>query len=94
MSSQVLMSRSACRSGHVLSQDDGGDAVLLDLAGERYFGLNKVGTRIWQLLEHRTSLQEVHRVLCAEFDAPSDRIERDLLALVEQLHAAGLITLE
>ncbi|MFZ5605944.1 MAG: PqqD family protein [Pseudomonadota bacterium] len=88
------MSRSACRSGHVLSQDDGGEAVLLDLAGERYFGLNTVGTRVWQLLEHRISLQEVHRVLCAEFDAPPERIERDLLALAEQLHAAGLITLE
>lgn len=88
------MSRSVRRSGHVLCQDDGGDAVLLDLAGERYFGLNRVGTRIWQLLETPSSLAAIHGALCAEFDAPTDRIEHDLLALVEQLQSAGLIVVE
>lgn len=88
------MTRSARRSGHVLSQDDGGEAVLLDLAGERYFGLNTVGTRIWQLMSQPITLRELHEALCAEFDASPERIERDLLELVEQLHAAGLITLE
>lgn len=81
-------------AGHVLVQDSGGEAVLLDLAGERYFGLNKVGTRIWQLLAETPSLDEVQGRLCAEFDAPPERIQQDLLALVEQLQAAGLITVE
>lgn len=81
-------------AGHVLAQDSGGEAVLLDLAGERYFGLNKVGTRIWQLLEHTSSLSEVCRVLCSEFDAPPERIEEDLRALIDQLRDAGLITVE
>ena len=81
-------------AGHVLVQDSGGEAVLLDLAGERYFGLNKVGTRIWQLLGETPSLSDVHARLCAEFAAPPERIQQDLLALVEQLQAAGLITVE
>lgn len=81
-------------AGHVLVQDSGGEAVLLDLAGERYFGLNKVGTRIWQLLEYTSSLSEVCRALCSEFDAPPGRIEQDLHALIEQLRDAGLITVE
>ena len=33
----------------VLFQEIGGEAVLLDLASERYFGLDDVGTRIRQL---------------------------------------------
>lgn len=88
------MSRSIQRSGHVLFQDDGGDAVLLDLAGERYFGLNRVGTRVWQLLEAPSTLDAIHRTLCTEFDAPADRIEQDLITLVDQLQAAGLIVVE
>ncbi|WP_374248646.1 PqqD family protein [Thermomonas sp.] len=88
------MSRSVHRSNHVLSQDGDNQAVLLDLAGERYFGLNQVGTRIWQLLGETPSLPDVHARLCAEFDAPPERIQQDLLALVEQLQAAGLITVE
>ncbi len=34
-------------SGEVLQQEVGGEAVLLDLASESYFGLDPVGTRIW-----------------------------------------------
>lgn len=90
----IDMSRSVRRSGHVLCQDDGDEAVLLDLAGERYFGLNRVGARIWQLMEQPTPLRALHAELCVEFDAPAERIERDLLALMARLQDAGLIELE
>lgn len=81
-------------AGHVLVQDTGGEAVLLDLAGERYFGLNKVGTRIWQLLGETSSLEDIQSRLCTEFDASSERIRQDLVTLLGQLSAAGLITME
>ena len=35
-------------SPDVLSQEVNGETVLLDLEGESYFGLNEVGTRVWQ----------------------------------------------
>ena len=38
-------------SDEVLSQEVNGETLLLDLEGESYFGLNEVGTRIWQLLQ-------------------------------------------
>ena len=78
-------------SGEVLVQEVGGEAVLLDLASERYFGLDPVGTRIWQLLADAPSLTQVHATLCGEFDAEPNRIETDLLALVRQLADAGLV---
>ncbi|MBN8262825.1 MAG: PqqD family protein [Xanthomonadales bacterium] len=78
-------------SGEVLMQEVGGEAVLLDLASERYFGLDPVGTRIWQLLADAPSLAQVHAALCDEFDATPERIGEDLLALVGQLSEAGLV---
>ena len=80
-------------SAEVLAQEVGGEAVLLDLAGERYFGLDPVGTRIWALLAQAPVLQQVHATLCEEFQAEPTRIETDLLALVQQLAAAGLVEL-
>ncbi|MCA0197305.1 MAG: PqqD family protein [Proteobacteria bacterium] len=78
-------------SGEVLMQEVGGEAVLLDLTSERYFGLDPVGTRIWQLLADTPSLAQVHATLCHEFDATPERIGEDLLALVGQLNEAGLV---
>ena len=36
-------------SPDVISQEVSGETVLLDLESENYFGLDAVGTRIWQL---------------------------------------------
>ena len=81
------------RSSEVLFQEVGGEAVLLDLASERYFGLDPVGTRIWTLLGEDDRLQVVCDALCAEYDAEPLLIRDDLLALVAQLSEAGLVKL-
>jgi hypothetical protein len=82
------------RSDDVLFQEVGGEAVLLDLASEQYFGLDPVGTRIWQLIGDGTGLQSIHDCMLAEFDAAPDQLRHDLLALASQLRDAGLIKVE
>ena len=72
-------------------RDLDGEAVILDLESGRYFGLDGVGTRIWQLLAERGSLRAVHAALLADFDAPSAVLESDLLAFAGELAARGLI---
>jgi len=72
-------------SRDVVFRDLDGEAVILDLASGVYFGLDPVGTRMWQLIEQHGALDEVLRVMCDEYDAPPDAIERDLGVLVRQL---------
>jgi hypothetical protein len=48
-------------SPEVLVQELEGEAVLLNLASERYFGLDDVGTRIWQ---HQSILRPFARTSC------------------------------
>ena len=46
----------------LLAQELAGETVLLDLASENYFGLDAVGTRVWQLLnegQDRSGLIEI-----------------------------------
>ena len=74
-----------------VEEEVGGEAVLLDLGSEQYFGLDPVGTRIWALLGAAAALGQVHATLCGEFDAAPERIGEDLLALVGQLSEAGLV---
>ncbi|MDB6162676.1 MAG: coenzyme biosynthesis protein PqqD [Xanthomonadaceae bacterium] len=87
----------ACRarpSAQVRLQQTGDEAVLLDLASEYYFGLDAVGTRVWRLLEKDPDVRAAFDVLVAEYDVSADRLESDLLALLQQLSDAGLVTLE
>ena len=71
-----------------------GETVLLDLSSGRYYTLNRMGTAIWERCTGSQSLQDIHATLCARFEASSERIADDLLALVTHLGHEGLLTLE
>ncbi len=74
----------------VVYRDLEGEAVVLNLKTGRYFGLDPVGTRIWQLLPDH-SLGEILRLLVAEYEAGEQQIREDLLRLVEQLRDKQLV---
>ena len=77
-------------STDAIFRDLDGEAVILHLDSGTYFGLNSVGTRIWQLMEREGRLTDVLDDLRAEYDAPADVLERDLLDLVTRLVEARL----
>lgn len=68
----------------------GAEAVVLDLSSGRYFGLNAVGTRVWQLLQQGLPVDALIRTVVAEYDADADAIERDVVALLDDLTTRGL----
>jgi hypothetical protein len=80
-------------SSEVLSQEVNGETVLLDLQGESYFGLNEVGTRIWQLLQAGRSIRGLLDTLYDEYEASEDRLASDVDELLDKLTQSGLIQL-
>jgi hypothetical protein len=87
-----FLSQHAQYSEKVLFQELDGEAILLDLASEQYFGLDELGTRIWQLLQQHSRLADVHAALLAEYDVPSEQLQADLLDFIQQLTDSGLVT--
>lgn len=90
MTSISLDSRVTIGSDVVFRELDG-EAVILNLETGLYFGLNEMGTRIWQLLDAHAEVRRVLDTLRDEFDVADDRLSADLLALVEQLRDKGLV---
>jgi hypothetical protein len=75
----------------VIARQVGEENVMLDLAKGAYYGLDPVGARIWQLLEEGRTLGEVCDAMTDEFEVSREAIEKDLLALVDNLVANGLV---
>ena len=75
----------------VIARQMGEETVMLDLANGAFFGLDLVGARIWQLLMEGKTLVEICEVMVDEYDVTRENIERDLLALLDDLKAHGLI---
>ena len=81
-------------SADVLSQEVGGETVLLDLQGEVYFGLDAVGTRFWQLLGEGQVLAQAVETMLAEYDVTADVLQQDLGELLQKLLDAELVSVE
>ena len=78
-------------SKDVLFQEVSGETVLLDLASEKYFGLDEVGTRVWQLLNEGEGFAAMIDALLEEYEVERDRLEADVRDLLGALLEAGLI---
>lgn len=78
---------------HVVTRRLDEELVLLNLDTECYFGLDEVGTRMWEVLTSTPSLAAARRALLDEFDVDAERLGRDLDRLVSQLSDHGLVEL-
>jgi hypothetical protein len=72
-------------SQDVLVQELDGEAVLLDLQSGRYFGLDSVAYRMWQLLLECPSAEEAYTTLTEEYDVEPQRLRQDLSGLLGRL---------
>ncbi len=76
---------------HVLVRFLEQESVLLNLETEQYFGLDKTGTRMWQLVTAAPSIDAAYRELLAEFDAEPELLRSDLTELLGRLVDHGLL---
>ena len=81
-------------SGDVVTRNLMGEAVLLDLAAGVYFGLDRVGTRIWELLEQHKDTEPIVRAMLDEYDVEESRLRADLERLILELSAKGLVRID
>ena len=75
----------------VFAQEVDGEMVLLDMNSENYFGLDEVGTAIWQAMQEKETLKEVFAMLMEQYDVESDVLEKDLFGFVDKLVENGLV---
>ena len=75
----------------VFAQEVDGEMVLLDMNSENYFGLDEVGTAIWQVMQEKETLQEVLDVLLEQYEVESDVLEKDLADFVNKLVESELV---
>jgi hypothetical protein len=69
----------------------GEDAFLLNTQTNKYYGLEKVGARLWELLNEGKSLKDAHQIILSEYEVDSAQLEQDILELLERLREHGLV---
>lgn len=69
-----------------------GEAVILSPSENMVRMLNPVGSRIWELVDGRRTVDEIATVLTTEFDVNYSQARQSTEDFVETLVAKGLLT--
>ena len=84
-SSKIVISKD------VVSCDLGGETAMLDMKEGIYYGLNEMGTTIWEFIQKPITIQEVIDKILEEYDVDEETCYVDLVELVEQMFKNGLV---
>ncbi|BCX82247.1 hypothetical protein MIT9_P1832 [Methylomarinovum caldicuralii] len=76
---------------YVLFQQLENETVLLNLEDGYYYGLDDLGTRIWQMLKQGDSLGECLEWILENYEVSPEQAEKDLEALIRHMTEKGLI---
>ena len=78
----------------MLSADLDGEVVMINLNKGVYYGLEGVGSRVWELVQERRTLREMREEILTEYDVEPRRLEQDLQAVLGKMVDQGLIDVE
>ncbi|MFN7132153.1 MAG: PqqD family protein [Myxococcales bacterium] len=71
----------------------GDELVVLDGRGQVLRGINRVGARVWELIDGMRSVDAIAGQIATEFEQDEGRVLAEVSRFVEQLQACALVQL-
>ena len=90
MNQDVTVARRAA----LLESEVDGEIVALHVDNGTCYGFNGTASRIWAMLETPRRLSEIRDAMLAEFDVDAATCEAEVIALLRELEADGLVELQ
>ncbi len=79
------------RSDQALSADVGDDVVALHVANGACFGMEKVASHVWKMLERPIGLDAICQELLGRYEVDSHVCHTEVGQLIDQLVREGLV---
>jgi len=73
------------RNPGLVSSEIDSERIMMNIETGEYFGLDSVGSRIWELIENPVRLNNLIEILIDEFDVTQEQCETDTLEFIKQL---------
>jgi len=74
-----------------VSSELDGEVVVLNPKLGKYFGLDNVSARIWELIQEPKTVDNIQNIILSEYDIDADRCEQDIVDLFQDMAKNGLI---
>jgi hypothetical protein len=82
------------RTQEILASEMGKETVMLDIAKGAYFGMDEIGSTIWDMIESPVRISDLCATLQSQFDVAAQDCQRDVLEFLNQLKEQGLLNVQ
>jgi|RhiMethySRZTD1v2_1073278.scaffolds.fasta_scaffold1054877_3 hypothetical protein len=86
-----ILSLQLLPSEQALESRVGEETVILHLERDIYYGLDQLGTRIWQLLKDGMAPVAISDIVVREYGVTRELIEADMRRFLSDLYAHGIV---
>ena len=79
------------RNPQIISSKMDNEVVMMSVEKGNYYGLNQVGSEIWEKLNEPLTVTDLCSKLLIEYNVEREQCERDVMPYLEKLVEEGLI---
>lgn len=79
------------RNNEVFANEIDGEVVMMNIQTGKYYGLDDVGTRIWEMMKEEIQVQQIIRQLLKEYNVSEQECAQDVMQLLSDLEQNQLI---
>lgn len=75
----------------IVASDIDDEKVMMSIENGEYYGLEPVGSRIWEMIEEPVRVTGIIDLLLGQYDVDRETCERDVLAFLNELDVAEIV---
>ena len=87
----IKSNTTVAQTKELVSSDLDGETVLLSIETGKYYNMDPVGSRIWELIEEPQFVSQLIDILLSEFEVERKQCEQEVLAFLNKLAEDHLI---
>jgi hypothetical protein len=80
------------RNEGLLTAEVDGELMAMSVERGACYGLNRIGTRIWEIIAEPRSIDDLCAQLLSEYDVDPAQCRSEVVSLIEELRGEGLVT--
>jgi len=90
---KITLSSVVQRNADMLFSKMDEEVVMLSIQNSEYYGLNEIGSTIWEMIEKPVQVETLMLQLMEEYEVERRQAESDILALLNDLYNKKIVHL-
>ena len=94
MSQKITTDTYIKRNNEVFASEIDEEIVMMNIQSGKYYGMDAIGSRIWELIDEKIRVKDIISTLLEEYDVTEEQCRKDVLDFLNELYDQQLVEIE